>query len=144
MMTGLGHFTGLTPLATCCLTWGNQARRLNFHAGLTLHQVSQSYKISNKNTDKFCMFLSKTHCICEGRCLRFHHLAGKWWHRPVMSALGRLWQEDTKFQASLGYIVRHCCKTQKTKPKRLYHLMTSQPPQFLQEDSMMFIHWMTK
>jgi hypothetical protein len=34
-----------------------------------------------------------------------------WLHTPVISALGRLRQEDCKFKANLGYIVRPCLKT---------------------------------
>jgi hypothetical protein len=30
----------------------------------------------------------------------------KWWHIPVILALGRLRPEDCEFEASLGYIVR--------------------------------------
>jgi hypothetical protein len=31
-----------------------------------------------------------------------------WWYTHVITALGRLRQEDHKFQASLGYIGRNC------------------------------------
>jgi hypothetical protein len=38
-----------------------------------------------------------------------------WWHTSVISALGRLRQEDHKFKASLGYIVRSWLKKKKKK-----------------------------
>jgi hypothetical protein len=40
-----------------------------------------------------------------------------WWHMPIIPALGRLKQEDHKFEASLGYIVRSCLKKKKNKRK---------------------------
>jgi hypothetical protein len=36
---------------------------------------------------------------------------------PVIPALGRLWQEDLEYQASLGYIVRPCLKNTSKTPK---------------------------
>jgi hypothetical protein len=36
-----------------------------------------------------------------------------WWHMSVISALGRLQQEDHQVEASLGYTVRHCLKKKK-------------------------------
>jgi hypothetical protein len=38
-----------------------------------------------------------------------------WWHRPVISVLRKLRQEDHKFKASLGYQGYKA----KTKPKRM-------------------------
>jgi hypothetical protein len=35
-------------------------------------------------------------------------ILAKWWHTSVISALGRLRQEDHEFEASLSYIVTHC------------------------------------
>jgi hypothetical protein len=36
-----------------------------------------------------------------------------WWHTPIIPTLGELRKEDQKFEAGLGYIVRHCLiKTQ--------------------------------
>jgi hypothetical protein len=32
------------------------------------------------------------------------------WHIPIIPALRRLMQEDSKFKANLGYIVRSCLK----------------------------------
>lgn len=98
---------------------GMSSKKDEPYVGLTLqvHQVSQSHKICNKNTDKFCMFLSKTHCTYEGRCLKFPSPSKAVWHRPIIPAFGRLLQEDTKFQASLGYTVRHCCNPPPPKKK---------------------------
>jgi hypothetical protein len=39
-----------------------------------------------------------------------------WWFIPVMPAFGKLKQEDCKFVASLGYIVRLYLKKQQRKP----------------------------
>jgi hypothetical protein len=36
-----------------------------------------------------------------------------WWHTPVFTAVRKLRQEDHKFQASLGYIVRPYLKKSK-------------------------------
>jgi hypothetical protein len=36
-----------------------------------------------------------------------------WWGMPLFPVLGRLRQEDHKFKASLGYLVRVCLKTPK-------------------------------
>jgi hypothetical protein len=36
----------------------------------------------------------------------------------VIPALGRLKQEDCKFQVSMGYIVRPCLKTKQNKTKQ--------------------------
>jgi hypothetical protein len=32
----------------------------------------------------------------------------RWWHTPVIPALGKLRQEDREFEASLGFTVRTC------------------------------------
>jgi hypothetical protein len=40
-----------------------------------------------------------------------------WWGTPVIPALGRLRQEDYKFQVGLGYIVRSCLKKKIRKIK---------------------------
>jgi hypothetical protein len=37
---------------------------------------------------------------------------------PVISALGRLRQEDGKFEANLGYVARSCFKTKKQKKQK--------------------------
>jgi hypothetical protein len=37
---------------------------------------------------------------------------------PVISALRKVRQDDLKFQASLGYIARHCLKTEKRRKGR--------------------------
>jgi hypothetical protein len=52
--------------------------------------------------------------FAEGESLKIHsHWA--WWCLPVISALGRLRQEDCEFKASLSYIVRTCLKKNKTE-----------------------------
>jgi hypothetical protein len=33
-----------------------------------------------------------------------------WWCTSIIPALGRLWQEDREFEASLGYTERICLK----------------------------------
>jgi hypothetical protein len=38
-----------------------------------------------------------------------------WWHTPIIPPLGRLRQEDQEFEASMGYIARHCLKKKKKK-----------------------------
>jgi hypothetical protein len=40
-----------------------------------------------------------------------------WWYSPVISALGRLRQENSKFQVSLGYMERPCLKSNKNNKK---------------------------
>jgi hypothetical protein len=43
------------------------------------------------------------------------------WYTPVISALGRLRQEDVQFKSSLGYILRSCLKkTTKRATKENY------------------------
>jgi hypothetical protein len=39
-------------------------------------------------------------------------VCGAWYCTPIILAFRRLEQEDLKFQASLGYIVRHCLRKQ--------------------------------
>jgi hypothetical protein len=34
-----------------------------------------------------------------------------WWHTPIISALGRLKQEDCEFEGSLGYMAKPCLNT---------------------------------
>jgi hypothetical protein len=41
-----------------------------------------------------------------------------WWYTHIIPALGRWRQEDHKFKANLGYIVRPCLKPKKKKKKR--------------------------
>jgi hypothetical protein len=36
-----------------------------------------------------------------------------WWYASIISALGKLRQEDHKFETSLGYVERPCLKKQK-------------------------------
>jgi hypothetical protein len=43
------------------------------------------------------------------------HESQAWWCKPVITAFGRLRQEDSKFKASLGCTARHCFKKQKRK-----------------------------
>jgi hypothetical protein len=38
-----------------------------------------------------------------------------WWHMPIILALGRLRQEDFKFETRLSYIARSCLKKKKKK-----------------------------
>jgi hypothetical protein len=38
-----------------------------------------------------------------------------WWHTTVISALGRLRQENHKSEASLGYIAKPCLKKKKKR-----------------------------
>jgi hypothetical protein len=40
------------------------------------------------------------------------------WLMPVIPALGKLRQEDCKFEVSLVYIMRSCLKQTKTKKER--------------------------
>jgi hypothetical protein len=47
------------------------------------------------------------------------HKFARWGDAPVISELGRLWQEDCKFKASLGYIVRSCLKEPTFSPKKI-------------------------
>jgi hypothetical protein len=42
-----------------------------------------------------------------------------WWYTPVISALGRLRQEDCESKASLEYIVRPYLKKKKKKKSQL-------------------------
>jgi hypothetical protein len=36
-----------------------------------------------------------------------------WWYRPIIPALGRHRQGDSKFKVSLGYIARPCLQNKK-------------------------------
>jgi hypothetical protein len=45
---------------------------------------------------------------------------------PVIQALGRLKQEDFKFEDSLGYIARHCLKETKQNKNVLLEIVTVQ------------------
>jgi hypothetical protein len=50
--------------------------------------------------------------MCLNTHLNVEFVSQTWWYISIIPALGRLWQEDLKFKASLGYIV-----AQKTKTK---------------------------
>jgi hypothetical protein len=41
-----------------------------------------------------------------------------WWYIPVISALGRLWQEDHEFEDNLGYTAKLYLEQNKAKQKR--------------------------
>jgi hypothetical protein len=46
-----------------------------------------------------------------------HHLGCVWWYMLVIPALGRLRQEDCKFEASLSYTMKPCLKKTHKKKK---------------------------
>jgi hypothetical protein len=72
--------------------------------------------------------VSLIHCTTKQNKVReIRTLHGwAWLHMPVIQALGRLKQEDFKFEDSLGYIARHCLKETKQNKNVLLEIVTVQ------------------
>jgi hypothetical protein len=51
----------------------------------------------------------------------FFFLLSAWWLTPAIPAFGRQKQDDHKYKASLGYLVRSCHKKSKAKPNAVAH-----------------------
>lgn len=58
---------------------------------------------------------ARTSCSQRMQTQRSGQLGQAGRHTPGISALGKLWQDDQKFQASLGYLVRPCLTWQQTE-----------------------------
>jgi hypothetical protein len=52
-------------------------------------------------------------CSPKELCKKVSFIHREWWYLPVISVVGKLMQEDHKFEVNLDYIVRFCLKKKK-------------------------------